>query len=528
MKSKTQRIRTLQDNLGRGFGFAAPSSPLAAVAAAAAAASSPPSLALTFSSLKYCCASMNESNEFSHIDRVATTPMRMNVTKYHDENETLNVVRGGRVPSDRNGNNDASSSKSHNSKNPTSHSANAKDVNHAQENVMQRRHMDPLSPISVDPESLNYGRMGLVGLTYIKSKLSNNTTPVVETQSIPSKSPKRTQKVSSTWPKSSTTMNSVAASSRSGSNDTPTRPTTSIETELPRSDGDKKSADADAKHDRNTLKIPLAKHDRYDAAIEAYRRRHKSSTLSVSKSERNSTGGQSSVTIKPRSNSTTIDVASIGTASESGRPSQIRPKGEIKNNVNTKSSASGVSCPQPASQRRAEIIEMHRRKSRSVSLSRTASESSKSCTSDKSILQADRPGRSITGQDKVAKNDITDDYGANKTLTHHMPPRIKADSSATMRQQHKQQTIGSMPTSITRARSLSVPRKVANKDASSISLECVSSSEQSKINNLSLTKSCSFTNRGENHRLSRAEIRKARAREGRHRMVCFNCLDVHQ
>jgi len=526
MKSKTQRIRTLQDNLGRGFGFAAPSSPLAAAAAAAAAASSPPSLALTFSSLKYCCASMNESNEFSHIDRVATTPMRMNVTKYHDENETLNVVRGGRVPSDRNGNNDASSSKSHNSKNPTSHSANAKDVNHAQENVMQRRHMDPLSPISVDPESLNYGRMGLVGLTYIKSKLSNITTPVVESQTIPSKSPKRTQKVSFTWPKSSTTMNSVAASSRSGSNDTPTRPTTSIETELPRSDGDKNSVDANAKHDRN--KIPLAKHDRYDAAIEAYRRRHKSSTLSVSKSERNSTGGQSSVTIKPRSNSTTIDVASIGTASESGRPSQIRPKGEIKNNVNTKSSASGVSCPQPASQRRAEIIEMHRRKSRSVSLSRTASESSKSCTSDKSILQADRPGRSITGQDKVAKNDITDDYGANKTLTHHMPPRIKADSSATMRQQHKQQTIGSMPTSITRARSLSVPRKVANKDASSISLECVSSSEQSKINNLSLTKSCSFTNRGENHRLSRAEIRKARAREGRHRMVCFNCLDVHQ
>lgn len=490
MKSKTQSRRTLQVNLGRGFGFAAPSSPLAAMAAAAAA-SSPPSLALTFSSLKYCCASMNESNNFSHIERVATTPMRMNATKYHDENETSNGVRSGRMLG----------SKRHNSKKATSsHSASAKDAKHAQENIMQRRHMDPLSPISVDPESPNYGRMGLVGLTYIKSKLSN-TTPV-ESEAIPSKSPKGTLPLSSSRTKSSNAMSSVVASSRSGSNDTPTRPTpSSIETKLLRKDENS----VDEKHDRNTIKVPLAKHDRYDAAMEAYRRRHKSSSSLVCKSERNSKVGQFSVTAKPP---LTLDVAKIGDASERGKPSQIRAKDGIKDNVSTeKSSAPAVSCPQRASQRRAEIIEMHKRKSRSVSLSRTASGSSKSDTSDKSILQADRSGRSIARLD----NDSKDHNGANTTRSYHMPPSIKTDSSATMRQQRKQQT--------TRARSFSVPRKVANKDASSKSLECVSSSEQSKNNNLSPTKSLSFINRGEDHQLSRAEIRKARAREGRHRMV---------
>ncbi len=65
-----------------------------------------------------------------------------------------------------------------------------------QENLIQRRNKDPLSPISVEPESFTYGSSGLVGVTYIQSKSSSITTPV-ESEPVHSKSHEPTQESSS-------------------------------------------------------------------------------------------------------------------------------------------------------------------------------------------------------------------------------------------------------------------------------------------------------------------------------------------
>jgi hypothetical protein len=479
MTLRTHSDCSLQVNLGRSFSSAtaaaltapAPSSSLAA------AAPSPPSLALTFSGLKYCCASMNESNDFSHIERVATTPMMTRVTTYHNENESTNPMYGRRGSSVR-GN--ATSYKIHYGNKLASLSLSTRDAKDQQENLMQRRNIDPLSPISVQPESPNYGRVGLVGVTYIKSKSSSITTPVESNTTLFSKSPPRRG----------------VLPTRSGNK----KPTSSIESK-------KSSMSDDAHHDRNAIKIPLAKHDRYDAAIEAYRRRHRGSSLAWSE-HKNSTSGQSpSAGIKPPSTAnTTVDVA-VAAASIRGRATQVRTNDVMSGTVTTNYSASTSSFPQRAIQSRVEIIEMQKRKSRSVSLSRTTSKSSKSDTTNNMNLQSCRPGRSITRQNKAAKHVCNDNDGTSTTRSHRMPPHIQADSSAIMRQQQKQQAVGRSNKS-PRARSLSLPKQ-----------STTSKQTNNNRHNLSLTKSCSFTNNGEGKQLSRFEIRKARAREGRHRMV---------
>lgn len=457
MTLRTHSDCSLQVNLGRSFSSAtaaaltapAPSSSLAA------AAPSPPSLALTFSGLKYCCASMNESNDFSHIERVATTPMMTRATTYHNENESTNPMYGRRGLSVRGS---ATSYKINYGNKLESLSLSTRDAKVQQENLMQRRNIDPLSPISVQPESPNYGRVGSVGVTYIKSKSSSITTPVESDTTLFSKSPSRRG----------------VLPTRSGNK----KPTSSIESK-------KLSMSDDAHHDRNAIKIPLAQHDRYDAAIEAYRRRHRGSSLASSE-QKNSTSGQSpSARIKPPS--TTVDVA-VAAASIRGRATQVRTNDVMSGTVTTNYSTSTSSFPQRAIQSRVEIIEMQKRKSRSVSLSRTTSESS-------------------TRQNKAAKHVCNDNDGTSTTRSHRMPPRIQADSSAIMRQQQKQQAVGRSNKS-PRARSLSLPKQ-----------STTSKQTNNNRHNLSLTKSCSFTNNGEGKQLSRFEIRKARAREGRHRMV---------
>jgi hypothetical protein len=467
----------------RILSFVTPSPPSSSFAAvAAAAASSPPSLALTFSGLKYCCASMSESNDFSQ-ERVSTTPMKTSTAKRHKENETINIAQSERVSSGRS---TGSLSKSYSIKRSTLLS-----VEKEQENLMQRRNIDALSPISVKPESFTYGNFGLVGVTYIKSKSSSSTTPI-ESDPFHSKSSLELSQESSS---SSVGVSRKVVASRNGD-----IPTASIEA-------------------KQGVKFPLAKHDRYDAAIEAYRRRrHRVSSLLECKQKVNNPSSSTSLNVQ---------VAATVAESEGGRPSQVQAKEETNGNASVKKSSSN-SFPHRAGQRRAEVIEMQKRKSRSVVLSRATSESSKIDTLENIKLQlVDRTGRLVTRHNEVATHVCNDNDGASISCPHRTPPRIQADRSSTMRRNQMQQTVTSISNRSTRSRSLSVPRSMNSCSAIADKvtggrIECAAlSSNQSNNGNLSLTNSCSFSGRGEECQqiLSRVEIRKARARQGRHRMV---------
>lgn len=328
-----------------------------------------------------------------------------------------------------------------------------------------------------------------MGVTYIKSN-SSSTTTAIELGSDHSKSLEPTQESSS----SSAGLSRKVEASRNGA-----MPTASIEA-------------------KQIVKNLLAKDDRYDAAIKAYRRRHRVSSLSEGKQKMN----------KPTtSTSMNVNVAATSAASERGRPSQVRAKEETNENASMKNSAATSSFPPRASQRLAEIIEMQKRKGRSMVLS--GAKSSKSDTSEDVNLQLiDRTGMPVTLHNEVAKHVCINRDGASNTRPHRTPPRIQSDRSSTiMRRQQMQQTVNSISSRSARSRSLSVPRSV---NSSSViadvvtggRIECAAlSSKQSNNSNVSLTKSCSFSGRGEECEqiLSRVDVRKARARQGRHRMV---------
>lgn len=379
---------------------------------------------------------MKETNYFSHMHRFISNPMRRDTIPKH--NEATFVVSDSHDLSGRS----TLFYNLDNSKKSSSLSASKINVKNELENLMKRRNkIDPLSSISVRPELCQ----GLAGMPYITPKSSSITTPIE--------------------------VSRKEAARRSGDN-----PTASIETKY--------------------WKIPLAKHDRYDAAIEAYRRRH-----TACKFERKATGA----------------------TNERNRSNQIQAKHEINDKKSTRNSAlTSSTFLHQANQRRAEIIEMQKRKSRNRSLSRATSESS----SSESVKM--QPGcldtRTLARQNKLARHVCNDNKSEKITEHFHLiSPQVQDEAdSAMLRQQQKYHAVGRSIKS-PKARNISLPPSAASKLMATNkkalgSFDRATSHKQSSEKNSSIH-SRNFTNIGVGKQLSRADRRKARAREGRHRMV---------
>lgn len=362
--------------------------------------------------------SIKESNTFSHIHQFVPTLMRDTIPKHHENEATFVVSDKHNLSGRRNFFSNLDSSEK-----SSSQSASKTKV----KNLMPRQNIDPLSSISVRPVLCQR----LAGLSYITPKSSSITSPIESSLSL------------------SIGVSRKEAACRSGDN-----PTASIETKY-----------------WNTIQIPLAKHDRYDDAIKAYRRRRRGSSPSARNYEKK--------------------VA--GTTNED----------ETNDKVNTKYSASKSTFPQRTIERRAEIIEIQKRKSRNnMSLSSTTSESSSSDIK----MQPSHIERSITigHQNKLTKHVCYGDGDAS--IMHRMPYQVQVADGGIMRQQQKHQVLGRSIKS-PKARNISSPRSTTSKLMATKKTSHKQSSEKS------------FTNVGVGSQLSRAELRKARAREGRHRMV---------